>query len=243
MSDKPSNTWSESMQQWLVTEQNLLLYLLLSLVFILLVVPTSASMPFAAAMLRLGIMAVLVCAAVATRRRRRLLAFGLLVAAVATPANWLTMFVDQPYLFAFCCALDGLFFAGMAGVILASVIRKHLATINSIYGSICAYLLLGLAWAFLYWGLDFVDDRSLQIGAEYARVTIREPSADVAAFSQFIYFSFVTMSTLGYGDITPQTPLAQTLTWMQSVTGQFYIAVLVAWLVSEIPKRRRDVPL
>jgi hypothetical protein len=41
------------------------------------------------------------------------------------------------------------------------------------------------------------------------------------AFSQLVYFSFVTMSTLGYGDILPETPLAQTLTWTQSVTGQF----------------------
>jgi len=46
------------------------------------------------------------------------------------------------------------------------------------------------------------------------------------------------MSTLGYGDMTPETTVVQTLTWMQSVSGQFYIAVLVAWLVSEIPRRQ-----
>ena len=61
---------------------------------------------------------------------------------------------------------------------------------------------------------------------------MREETTEVAEFSQFVYFSFVTMSTLGYGDITPQNSVAKTLTWMQSVTGQFYIAVLVAWMVS-----------
>ena len=60
----------------------------------------------------------------------------------------------------------------------------------------------------------------------------------VTSFSQMVYFSFVTMSTLGYGDITPRSPVAQTFAWMQSVAGQFYIAVLVAWMVSEIPRRR-----
>jgi hypothetical protein len=57
-------------------------------------------------------------------------------------------------------------------------------------------------------------------------------------FSQFVYFSFVTMSTLGYGDLVPQAPLVQTFSWMQSVMGQFYMAVMVAWLVSEMPRRR-----
>jgi hypothetical protein len=70
-----------------------------------------------------------------------------------------------------------------------------------------------------------------------------ETMTEVAEFSQFVYFSFVTMSMLGYGEIIPQGPVAQTLAWMQSVTGQFYIAVLVAWLVGEIPKhpvKRRE---
>ena len=55
------------------------------------------------------------------------------------------------------------------------------------------------------------------------------------SFSQVIYFSFVTMSTLGYGDIVPCVPLALTLTWTQSVIGQFYLAVLVARLVGVLP--------
>ena len=56
------------------------------------------------------------------------------------------------------------------------------------------------------------------------------------SFSQLVYFSFVTMSTLGYGDIVPRIPLAFTLTWTQSVIGQFYLAVLVARLVGVLPQ-------
>jgi hypothetical protein len=54
-----------------------------------------------------------------------------------------------------------------------------------------------------------------------------------------VYFSFVTMSTLGYGDVSPRTPLGETATWIQSVVGQLYIAILIARLVSELPRPRR----
>jgi len=101
---------------------------------------------------------------------------------------------------------------------------------------LCVYLLLGLSWAQLYWATERMDHESLSFAS---RAAIEEPedSESIAPFSEVVYFSFVTMSTLGYGDIVPETPLARTLAWMQSVLGQFYLAVLVAWLVSAIPRR------
>jgi uncharacterized membrane protein len=93
-----------------------------------------------------------------------------------------------------------------------------------------------------------MDRESLSFGS---RASIEESAAneaivriseaddeEIAPFSEVVYFSFVTMSTLGYGDIVPETPVARTLAWMQSVLGQFYLAVLVAWLVNAIPRRR-----
>ena len=115
----------------------------------------------------------------------------------------------------------------MAVLILITVIQRHMATVHSIFGAISAYLLLGLAWAVVYWGIAHVDKGAFAIG---------DKVTDAGGFSQSVYFSFVTMSTLGYGDITPQTSATQTLTWMQSVTGQFYIAVLVAWMVGAIAR-------
>ena len=210
--------------------------LLLALIFILFVVPIASSLPFAEGLLRLGLTAVLVFAAMATERRRIILVAGLIVVGIAAPLSWITMIVDQPSLFICSCLLNAFVFAAAAVMILVAVIRKHLATVHSIYGAISAYLLLGLAWAIVYWGLHHVDDQALRIATP--KSTSQVPDEDVSELAQFVYFSFVTMSTLGYGDITPRTTLAQTITWMQSVCGQFYIAVLVAWLVSEIPRRR-----
>lgn len=214
--------------------------LLTSLVIVLLVVPIVDSMPYAAWLLRAGITAVLISAAVATTRRRELLWIGLIVAAIATPLSWATLFLDQPYLFLGSCVLESLFFAAMAVLIIISVIRKHLATLQSVFGAISAYLLLGLAWAVLYWGINTMDAGALLSSSLRSVRDSDESTAEVIHFSKCIYFSFVTMSTLGFGDITPTTPVIQTLTWMQSVVGQFYMAVLVAWFVSEIPSRHRS---
>lgn len=94
---------------------------------------------------------------------------------------------------------------------------------NRLVGAICVFLLLGMIWAFAYSLLELaVPDsfRGLGVGAG--------PEFD----SGWLYFSFVTLTTLGYGDITPATGIARTLAYMQAVAGQFYVAVLVAGLVS-----------
>ena len=55
------------------------------------------------------------------------------------------------------------------------------------------------------------------------------------------YFSFVTLTTVGYGDISPVSPAARTLAWVEAVTGQFYLAVIVAGLVSVlVAKGKRE---
>jgi hypothetical protein len=64
---------------------------------------------------------------------------------------------------------------------------------------------------------------------------------ELTSFSQMVYFSFVCMSTLGFGDISPTTEVAETLTWLQSVVGEFYLAILVARLVGAIPVERPKV--
>ena len=56
-------------------------------------------------------------------------------------------------------------------------------------------------------------------------------TARPVASNDFIYYSFVTLTTVGYGDITPVSPPARTLSWLEAMMGQFYIAVLVAFLV------------
>jgi uncharacterized membrane protein len=128
----------------------------------------------------------------------------------------------------------------LAGLLLERVMRQYISSWQSIAGAVAAYLLLGLGWATIYWATERIESEHAAF-SQVDRMSGPLPSGSkIAPFSQMVYFSFVTMSTLGYGDVTPQTPIARTLAWMQAVIGQFYLAVLFARLVAELRLRREE---
>jgi hypothetical protein len=102
---------------------------------------------------------------------------------------------------------------------------------NRLIGAVCVYLLLGVIWAMAYTLLDVFAPGSFE---GISRVD------DPGWQSEWLYFSFVTMTTLGYGDLLPLSATARALAYMQAVAGQFYIAVLVAGLVSAYISDRQN---
>jgi len=95
-------------------------------------------------------------------------------------------------------------------------------TANRVVGAICVYLLLGVIWALSYSVLE------LAVPGSFAGF---DAWGDRGWDSEWLYFSFVTMTTLGYGDLLPISAAARAMAYMQAVFGQFYIAILVAGLV------------
>ena len=93
---------------------------------------------------------------------------------------------------------------------------------NRLTGAICVYLLLGVIWALAYSVLELAVPNSFSGFLAWN---------DGGWDSEWLYFSFVTMTTLGYGDVLPVSATAKAMAYMQAVFGQFYIAVLVAGLV------------
>jgi ion channel len=118
--------------------------------------------------------------------------------------------------------------AVFAGVVIwltyGSVMRPHRSVGDRIVGAICVYLLIGLGWGSLYETLDGVIPGSIRFPADTAWAM---PSP-----VRYRYFSFVTLATLGYGDVTPMTALTGTLASIESITGQLYIGITVARLVA-----------
>jgi hypothetical protein len=94
---------------------------------------------------------------------------------------------------------------------------------NKILGAICLYLLMGLIWAVIYTlvELSFADSFT----------NTNATSQWFTLFPDFIYFSFVTITTLGFGDVSPILPLSRFLVYLEAIVGQFYLAILVASLV------------
>jgi hypothetical protein len=112
------------------------------------------------------------------------------------------------------------------------VFRSREITTESLAGAICAYLLIGALWADVFSILETVRPGSFSsVTATSDAVTAVESARLQVA--QFSYFSFVTLSTLGYGDITPLTRPARNLAALEAIFGQLYLAFLIARLVSQ----------
>lgn len=116
-------------------------------------------------------------------------------------------------------------------LILWYVMRSTRITVNILCGAISVYLLMGLIGGMLYSGLDHINFHSFQ----FANILKRDASGQPIDWYQrsglLLYYSFVTQSTVGYGDVSPITASARTLSAIQAVMGQMYLAVLIARLV------------
>lgn len=143
-----------------------------------------------------------------------LLAFGNMVFVVAGntfPSRTLT---------AIRWAFLAAFFALTAAGLFSHLRNSRSVARAQLYTAVNIYLLLGLLWATLYLAIDTVSPGSIQIGSQTAdRQT------------ELLYFSLITLSTIGYGDIVPVSGEARILAALEGVTGVLYIAITVALLV------------
>lgn len=127
--------------------------------------------------------------------------------------------------------LTAIFLAYAAFVIVSEVARSRRVTFDTISGAICGYLLIGLMWGFLYSVAESVNPGALT----FQGMVPPAPHDDLLARSQLlslVYFSFITLTSTGFGDIIPVLPIARTLAMLEAIIGQFYVAVLIARLVS-----------
>lgn len=112
-------------------------------------------------------------------------------------------------------------------LILRELLTQREVTWDSIVGTFCGYLLIGVMWSEAYSLLQLSTP-----GALHFDVSSVADIGNVGRRWQHIqYFSFATLTTVGYGDITPVSPAARALAALEAICGQFYLAVLVAGLV------------
>lgn len=176
-------------------------------------------------LLRFAFVAVLAAAVYGLVDRRTLTFWGLVLALPASIAQVVLYVAPGRSVLIAATALGLAFLALVIAALLGSVMRSGAVTSDRIAGAISVYLLLGLAWALAY-GLVGVLDSSAFGGVEPAA-----QGAPSEAEYGFLYYSFATLSTLGYGDVVPLSPVARSLAWTEAVTGQLFLAVLVARLV------------
>ncbi len=111
------------------------------------------------------------------------------------------------------------------------------ASSDAIFGAVCGYLLLGIIWALFYSAIE-----TAWPGSFSQSVALKSPYGGEAVDRNVLtYYSFITLATVGYGDVTPVAPLARTLAWIEAITGQIYLATLMAGLVGlKVSQALRD---
>jgi len=106
-------------------------------------------------------------------------------------------------------------------LMLSAILRAREVTHHIIISAVNLYIILGMFYAHVYTILDRFHPQSFMLQVP-----------DHESASHFVYFSFVTLATLGYGDITPKTEFAQRLAITEAIVGQFYGSLVVAYLLS-----------
>lgn len=129
------------------------------------------------------------------------------------------------------------FMAFAVGVILRGIFQNRRITADHVIGAFCGFLLAGVAWGNLYAAIHLLSPEAFTIAPALAGQLAHENSRRFL----FNYYSFITLTTVGYGDITPVLPAACSLSWLEAAFGQFYVAVFVGQLVG-LKLAQRDAP-
>ena len=115
------------------------------------------------------------------------------------------------------------------------VLNAEFVDMNRIAGAMSVYMLIGLIWASLYYFVALMDAEAFNGLPDVSSQSIKLMSA---AYMDLLYYSYVTLSTLGYGDISPAEPLSRVLVFLEAIVGTFYMAVVIASLIGSHVNRR-----
>ena len=127
-------------------------------------------------------------------------------------------------------SIGAVFLFAVTVAVIKRVLSPGRVTADRILAAFCGYLFMGMLWANFYSIIWHLDDGAFLF-----------PEDERVVHTDFVYYSFVTLTTLGYGEISPVHPLARSLSYVEAMTGQLYVAVVIARLVAlEIMDSQRN---
>jgi hypothetical protein len=197
--------------------------------FLFFITPFTREHPFLLFLLIFGLFGIfgIVILTIWSARLPRLLAIGSAMGALASGfMAFLSMRLGDPniaYLTA-CCIASALFILIALVSIGADVLCRERVTLDCILGSTCVYMFLGMFFAFLFGVVALLMPGSFYYGVD-------ELSLEAVKLNDLLYFSYSTLTTTGYGDITPLHPFVRTLATFESIVGTLYLAVMISRLV------------
>ena len=209
-------------ERWQLTKQTPRFALLLAAMFLqILLAPIIVASPVGMAGARIVTGLVLVAALLATGARRIPIALFVVVITF----HMLASLRPEPWLEIAATVLRIAFLAYVCGRVILRVLSERNVSYDTLAGAACGYMLLGLIWGEFYILTELALPGSFEIPASF-RIG---PDADPRA--SLLYFSFITLTTVGYGDMHPNNPGAGGLAVSEALVGQLYLAMTVARLV------------
>jgi hypothetical protein len=171
--------------------------------------------------LEIGFALILISGAFTATKRTSVRSFAIVLALSSVALRWFGVFSGKTTLTVESLLSVGMFTA-LALLIGRNFVIQGRMSAHRIAGAVTIYLLLGLIWMRLYQLIEFLSPGSF-----------RFPTGEEPSTAALTYFSFVTLATLGYGDISPVGLVARDLAVLQAVTGQLYLVILISWLVAQ----------
>jgi len=205
--------------------------LLAALLIYMLMIPLVPSEGVGAILLRGSISTVLVAGVYVTSEQRWLLALALTLVLPTLAVEWFTHFFPGHGAELARLTMTGSFLFFTAGVQLTAILRQRLVTADTILGGINVYLLLAFAFMMIHALLETAVPGSYLAGGT-SLLEYVSGAQERIAFETVLYFSFTTITTLGYGDIVPASSMARMVCSLEAVVGQLYVAILIGRLVA-----------
>lgn len=234
MTDRSYNTLAASRTpQAAFGWQMSLLFVALLLVFVYL--PIDIELP--ASLFALMFSGVLLAVTFAVRTQRHWRALSVLLAVLSVGLSWAATLIVLPPVWLELAAFgsSALFVIYTMSIIVFLLFRVQLVSVHTITAALSLYLLLGILGGLLFAIVETVAPGSM---ASNAGPTLSHIERTVDLFPPLLYFSFTTLTTLGFGDLYPVSATARAITILEAVAGQIYLVVMVAVLVSMFAAER-----
>jgi len=164
-------------------------------------------------------------------KRKRIRRVATVLCALAVTANLLSLSGYRGPLLIPTNIFSMLFFAFITAVLLQSVMSSQSVTSDTLYGAVAAYLFIGILWGMAYSLVDTLSPGSLHLTAEAGRRLV---------WSDYMFFSFVTLTTIGYGDIVPLGGI-RGLVMLEGIIGAMYPAILIGPALNSVSPISRKV--
>lgn len=206
-------------------------YLLLSLLGLILLFPYTNGEFSGRIVLSILFALVLIGGAFAIGRNPKMVVIGFGLAILSVGLQWTALLTNIAALFRLAGLAYIVFLVLTIGEVLKYLLRKGPVTADKLHGALAGYIMLALLWAFIYTITESFTPGSFNLP--------HVDTADPHAFYHLLYFSLTTLTTVGYGDITPVTDQAMSFVMTEQFSGVFFVGVLIARLAGMYPTDKK----